>query len=72
MTDPATSLCKRLFLAHYFPSPTGLVTIRKLRNRFIVTATVAGVPTRRVYPSDLTELRILFALSETKVYYNSD
>ena len=48
MTDPATSLCKRLFLAHYFPRPTGLVTIRKLRNRFIVTATVAGVPTRRV------------------------
>ena len=70
MTDPLASFCKRLFLAHYFPRPTGLVTVRALRDRYIVTATVDGVLTRKVYPATEEELADIFNNSTTRIYFN--
>ena len=59
---------KSLFLAHFFPRSTGIVYVRHVREKFIVTATVDGVPTRRDYPSNPQELADLYSSTATRVY----
>ena len=66
--DPLAAICKQLFLAFYFPRPTGIVTVRLLRQKYIVTATVGGILTRRTYPSDPKALALVYASTSTRVF----
>ena len=67
-SEQLTHICKSLFLAHFFPRSTGTVFVRQIREKFIVTATVDGVLTRREYPSNPQDLADLYSNTSTRVY----
>ena len=67
-SEQLTHICKSLFLAHYFPRPTGSVSVRHVRSKIIVTATVDGITTRREYPSNPQELAALYSNTDTRIF----